>query len=791
MEVNEVFQEGGIINNKNKMKYLLAFIITLFAYSVNAQTVGSVSGRVTDDEGNAIGRATVTMSRQDDGTKLRSVLTGNDGTFMIDSISGGRYRLSITCVGYDEYKKQLRVSGSVDLGTVMMEYSAKMLDEVTVMAGYSTVKPNGSIMVRVKGNPLVKGQTLLGFMRFVRGVEVNGNSVSVGGRPNIKIYLDEQEITQEQMRAIDPSMISQIEVIPSPDASYGLGTGGVIKIHLRDDGGMLGTLTFDGAAGHDGLQRAVAGLNLLYVRGKVRISNLLTGSLYGKTVRTLTQSDVADDVETQTETRSVSRGKGHLMENFALRYSPAYLHRIYVYGGVKLSETETSTNSNDGTDFLHIGNTSKPRYYSAGLQYKFWFRKDSASYFFFRSSYSRERGSEGNNYILNTTGDKAALGYRQDLVLIDPTLHLVLSKNSNFNAGLLYNYLSDRHNDAGTELLGYVPDGRYTNSGSDYGAWVDYNMMIGKKLYLYAALNYHRTETKYRDRLDGRNNIYRWEDGIYPQVFARWNLSKEQNPSPGKDFYIDFSYRYFYSLPNYNYLLPTVTWQRENVYSIGNPDLTQELYHSFYVWLLYHNKWSAYYNFNYDDNLVKVIMHEDADRRGVYYTTPENTGHEILHKLFLQYQTTVFDFWFTSNQIVMRNRRESMPGRQIRQTSFYFSTTNNLTIAKNYGIILSFAASTKNKTLSYESDGSFNVDAEAYMSLLKNKLNINLSYNGMFYNRPKMTIHGDGWTMTRRDRSHYTSISLNVSWNFNLGKKVSDYRDMPSIGGPSREIPTF
>lgn len=57
MDVNEVFQEGDIINNKNKMKYLLAFIITLFAYSVNAQTVGSVSGRVTDDEGNAIGRA--------------------------------------------------------------------------------------------------------------------------------------------------------------------------------------------------------------------------------------------------------------------------------------------------------------------------------------------------------------------------------------------------------------------------------------------------------------------------------------------------------------------------------------------------------------------------------------------------------------------------------------------------------------------------------------------------------------------------------------------------------------
>lgn len=791
MDVNEVFQKGDIINNKNKMKYLLAFIITLFAYSVNAQTLGSVSGRVTDDEGNAIGRATVTMSRQDDGTKLRSVVTGNDGTFMIDSISEGGYRLSITCVGYDEYKKQLRVSGSVDLGTVRMEYSAKMLDEVTVMAGYSTVKPNGHIMVRVKGNPLVKGQTLLGFMHFVRGIEVNGNSVSVNGRPNTKIYLDEQEITQEQMRAIDPSMISQIEVVSTPDASYGPGTGGVIKIHLRDDGGMLGTLTFDGTAGRDGLQRAVPGLNLLYVRGKVRISNLLTGSLYGKTVRTQTQSDVADDVETHNETRSVSRDKGHLMENFALRYSPAYLHRIYVYGGVNLSETETSTNSNDGTDFLHIGNTSKPRYYSAGLQYKYWFRKDSVSYFFFRSRYSRERGSESNNYILNTTDDKARLGYRSELIYIDPMLHIALSKTSNLNAGLIYSHLSDRHSDVGTERLGYTPDGRYKHSGSDYDAWIDYDMMIGKKLYLYASLNYHGTETKHRDFLDKRNNITLWQDGIYQNLFVQWNLSKEQNPSPKKEFHIEFNYRHYYSLPNYNYRLPTVTWQGENVYSIGNPDLSLQLYHEFYAQLFYHSKWSAYYYFCYGDNLVKVIMHEDADRPGIYYTVPENTGWEILHKLSLRYQTKVAGFWFSNNQIIMRNRRESMPGRQIRQTSLHFSTSNNLMIAKNYGIILNLAAATKTKTLSYENDGSFSVGVQAYMSLLKNKLNINLGCNNMFYNRYKVTVHGDGWTMTRKNRSHFTSVSLNASWNFNLGKKVSDYRDMPSIGGPSRAIPTF
>lgn len=58
----------------------------------------------------------------------------------------------------------------------------KMLDEVTVMADYSSVKSNGTITVRVKGNPLAKGQTLLDFMKFMRGVSVRGEDVSVYGR---------------------------------------------------------------------------------------------------------------------------------------------------------------------------------------------------------------------------------------------------------------------------------------------------------------------------------------------------------------------------------------------------------------------------------------------------------------------------------------------------------------------------------------------------------------------------------------------------------------------------------
>lgn len=54
-----------------------------------------------------------------------------------------------------------------------------------------------------------------------------------------------------------------------------------------------------------------------------------------------------------------------------------------------------------------------------------------------------------------------------------------------------------------------------------------------------------------------------------------------------------------------------------------------------------------------------------------------------------------------------------------------------------------------------------------------------------------MTVYGDGWMLTRKYLSHNTSVSLNVSWNFSIGKKIKDNRDMPSIGSAGRAIPTF
>ena len=86
-------------------------------------------------------------------------------------------------------------------------------------------------------------------------------------------------------------------------------------------------------------------------------------------------------------------------------------------------------------------------------------------------------------------------------------------QKTNLNAGLVYGYMYDKHDDTGTTQLGYIRDGRYVSSGTDYGAWVDYSTKIGKFLYVQGTLNYHGTKTVFRDRIDSKNN-----ESIYNQL---------------------------------------------------------------------------------------------------------------------------------------------------------------------------------------------------------------------------------------------------------------------------------
>lgn len=259
-----------------------AIAVFLIACNAWAQTGGAyLSGRVVDSKNHGIGKATVRLTADRDSSITMKAATGDDGSFKFSGLADGRYDISVTCVGYESQTRRADVKGNTNVGKIRLEDAYKMLDGVTVMANYTDVKLTGETVVKVKGNPLAKGKTVTDFLKYVRDLDVTQSELSIRGKANTLIYLEDRKITFDQLKSISSSMIESVEIIPHADGSYGLlATGGVVKIHLRKDGGMIGSATLYSVVNTKGMVGESPRVNVLYSKGKWTLNNYLTAFEY-------------------------------------------------------------------------------------------------------------------------------------------------------------------------------------------------------------------------------------------------------------------------------------------------------------------------------------------------------------------------------------------------------------------------------------------------------------------------------------------------------------------------------
>lgn len=770
----------------SKQKNILMVIaVLIISYNALAQDGKfSLSGRVVDSKKLGIGMATVKLTADRDGFITLKTVTGDDGSFMFRGLADGSYEISVTCVGYKSHTRKTDVKGDTNVGDIWLEDAYKMLDEITVMANYTDVKLTGGTVVKVKGNPLAKGKTVIDFLQYVRDLDVTQSELSIRGKANTLIYLEDRKITFDQLKSISPSMIESIEIIPHADGSYGLlATGGVVKIHLRKDGGMIGSATLYSVVNTEGMVGEAPMVNVLYSKGEWTLSNYLTPFEYTRYPSITQQHDISGGATDQTDTKDISRDKA-IRDNLSLRYSFNKTDHIDIYGGVSASCGDNIQTSVSGGDKLYITSKPETQYYSAGTQYRKGWGHDGKNYFHIRIDYSKYKSDSRQGYDYNGQAERASQKYDMCIVDIAPRLHLALKESMDFNIGVQYVYESDRHEDKGTPTLGYILDGKYNYKMYYYGAWMEYSATLGKSLYLKLGLNYSATDERNKDFLNSGNDISTRQDGIYPTLQGQWIVDRS------KMRYLSIGYRHYYSMPNYNYRLPTVVWQGENLYSVGNTNLKKENYDDIDIYFSFDRNLSVSYNMSYGRNMVNVIMHKDENRPGTYFTRPENTAFSMMHTFRLAYAGRIFKFWYTNTYAMFTYKNARAGDDKIKHARVVFRSNNDFSVCKNFGLTYFFEALGKNKTESYESNATYSMDFGVYMSLMKGKMNIRLLYENAFYKRRITTTRGDGWTKRRINLSPDSHILLTLGWNFNAGRKIKK-QELPTVNKQERKIPTF
>ncbi len=235
------------------MKNLFALIVFLFlalpAINVMAQAgkgTGKIGGRLLEPSTKEpVGFASLGLYTVKDSALVNSTSSDEGGKFLLENLPNGHYYLKISLVGYSPKKlSNLVISPAqpvLEVGTIMVPYSAKKISEVEIVAQKELVEYGlDKQVINVAKDITSTGGTAADALKNAPSVavDIDGN-VSVRGSGNVTVLVNGKNSGQSAQSILSQtpaSAIESIEVITNPSAKYDAeGMGGIINIILKKE----------------------------------------------------------------------------------------------------------------------------------------------------------------------------------------------------------------------------------------------------------------------------------------------------------------------------------------------------------------------------------------------------------------------------------------------------------------------------------------------------------------------------------------------------------------------------
>ncbi|OJV20160.1 MAG: SusC/RagA family TonB-linked outer membrane protein [Dyadobacter sp. 50-39] len=325
--------------------FLLGFLCLGITQSLLAQNV-TVKGKVTDDKGEMIPGASVTVKGSQQGT-----LTDAEGMYSVEV--EGNATLVFSFLGY--LRQEVAVSNRSTIN-VSLQTDTKALEEVVVV-GYGTqrkVETTGSI-ASVKAADLVQtpvANIAQGLQARVAGVQINQNSGSPGGNISVRIrgtnsingsseplyVIDGIQVSNgggitdvSPLSTINPNDIESVEVLKDASASaiYGArAANGVILITTKRGKNGATRVTYDGYYGSQKVNKTL---------------DVLNASQFAQLENEVFKNNYYPD--------PASLGEGVNWQKLIFRKAPIQNHQLSINGGSEKTQLAISLNyfDQDGT----------------------------------------------------------------------------------------------------------------------------------------------------------------------------------------------------------------------------------------------------------------------------------------------------------------------------------------------------------------------------------------------------------------------------------------------------------
>ncbi|RFZ90352.1 TonB-dependent receptor [Mucilaginibacter conchicola] len=280
-------------------RILLLIIVICAAFTANAQIpmggggsniVGKISGKVIDSlTKKPVDYATISLFKSGGTTPVTGVLTDGNGNFQFNGIKTGKYKISVSFIGYPartfDPVETTAAKPDNNMGTILLKPSATALKEVQVVGQAALIENKiDKIVYNAEKDVTSTGGNATDVLQKVPlvSVDMNGN-VAIRGDQNVRVLINGKPSgatsasLSDVLKTIPADQIKNIEVVTSPSAKYDAeGSGGIINIitKTKNASGISGSVS-----GGVGTRQNNGNMNLNYNKNRFNFSANIGGNL--------------------------------------------------------------------------------------------------------------------------------------------------------------------------------------------------------------------------------------------------------------------------------------------------------------------------------------------------------------------------------------------------------------------------------------------------------------------------------------------------------------------------------
>ena len=759
------------------MKEKVIFTTALCLSAMTQMMAQNIIGKVMNTKGEPLAFANVVLLNRTDSAFVKGAVSGEDGSFVIDSSCNGGI-IKVTSVGYKTVCKDCE---GENVGIIKMEEDSKMLGEVVVKSSLpKTILKNGGMTTTIVGSVLEKAGTMEHLLDRIPNVSAQNGRIKVFGLGEPVIYINGRQMRDKsELDRLHSDNIKSVEVITNPGARYAASTKAVIRITTKKIQGE--GFGFDASTTGEYDEKKNFGgfgqLNMSYRKNGLELGAYAFGARqYQPDNKDLQQKTYLDKTWNQkSEIRQVGiieamnfrldasyqlDANNSIGANFGFLRNPKQTWNGDMSSSI-LQDEELSENSDSHADFFWQKSTLSSNVYYVGKIGKLSidFNTDWLWSKEYQNDVTKEQYQEvGMNAQSQTAYSLTNKDYHllaSKLVLSYPLLGGDLSLGGEYSN----THRTSKYQVVPTNLVA-DDDSRITESMTS--SFLTYSRDFGN-LSLEAGMRYEYIDFNY------------YEYGKYvpgqSKSYGNWFPSLSLSMPVGK-VQMQLSYAADINRPSYHNLRSGIQYDNRYTYEMGNPFLVSQISRNLNYELAY--KWLTFdmtYSHTSNPIISTVETYKDNPAIGLMKPVNGNSYNDVAASINLR---PSFGIWYPSLTASIDKQwfdMETHDGKSLNKpmASFRFDNTLNTKLGM-FTWMMSFITKGHEEN-QYLYKPMFCTNVSAYKAFLKDRLSFQLFVYDLFRtDMSHMIAHFGKMKDMIVDIQSKSKVSLTVRYKFNTAR---------------------